>query len=405
MAWLLMVLFAVLAGWLWQRLHTVRNQRSHDQNGTHRDDWLALAEERLGSLTDKAMHENVDAVLHAVEARLVRQRNDVDERVAGREERIASMLDPVQSALSRVDTAVRELDRDRKRSDGAIGEHLRHVVAAQEHLQGETRRLSTALRTPHVRGRWGEMQLRRVVEIAGMSEHCDFVEQGVTRTEDRAIRPDLVVTLPDNNRIVVDAKVPLQGLLDALEAADEQQRVACMRAHAAQVRQHVSTLAGKAYWESVAGSPEFVVLFMPGESFLANALQADNALMEYALGRRVILATPTTLMALLNTVAYGWKQQQTTEAAREIADLGRELHSRLSTFTSHLSTVGKRLDGATDAYNHAVSSLERRVLVTARKLEQHGAADIDKELGTVPPLTGRAHQPAGADPTQSRQAA
>jgi DNA recombination protein RmuC len=354
---------------------------------------MARLEERFADLSSRALRENLDAVLDTAERRLVEQRVALDERVGSREVAIAGMLEPVTTALARVDGAVRLLEQDRKQTEGALGEQLSMVARSHEQLRSETGRLATALRAPHVRGRWGEMQLLRVVELAGMDEHCDFVEQESVQTADGKLRPDLIVNLPDGKRIVVDSKVPLQGLLEAIQAPDDEQRQARLAAHARHVRKHMTSLASKEYWSAVAGSPDFVVLFVAGESFMAHALHADPALMEDGFQRRVLLATPTTLMALLNTVAYSWRQVRAGESADEIVRLGRDLHDRLVTFTGHMEKVGKNLDGATGSYNSAVSSLERRVLVTARKLGVHGAANPRKLLvqpcPATPTLTGR----------------
>lgn len=361
---------------------------------------MARLEERFADLSSRALRENLDAVLDTAERRLAEHRVALDERVGGREEAIAGMLEPVTCALARVDGAVRLLEQDRKQTEGALGEQLSMVARSHEQLRSETGRLATALRAPHVRGRWGEMQLRRVVELAGMDEHCDFVEQESVPSADGTLRPDLIVNLPDGKRIVVDSKVPLQGLLEAIQAPDDKQRQDRLAAHARHVRKHMTSLASKEYWSAVAGSPDFVVLFVAGESFMAHALHADPALMEDGFQRRVLLATPTTLMALLNTVAYSWRQVRAGESADEIVRLGRDLHDRLVTFTGHMEKVGKNLDGATGAYNSAVSSLERRVLVTARKLGVHGAANPRTPLvepGTATPtLSGRGGSgPAG----------
>lgn len=341
---------------------------------------MVRLEERFADLSSRALRENLDAVLDTAERRLAEQRVALDERVGSREEAIAGMLEPVTGALARVDGAVRLLEQDRKQTEGALGQQLSMVARSHERLRSETGRLATALRAPHVRGRWGEMQLRRVVELAGMVQHCDFVEQESVQAVDGKLRPDLIVNLPDGKRIVVDSKVPLQGLLEAIQAQDEEERKARLTAHARHVRKHMTALAGKEYWGQVAGSPDFVVLFVAGESFLAHALHADPALMEDGFQRRVLLATPTTLMALLNTVAYSWRQVRAGESADEIVKLGRDLHDRLVTFVGHMERVGKNLDNATGAYNQAVSSLERRVLVTARKLNEHGAGNPRTKL-------------------------
>ena len=270
-----------------------------------------------------------------------------------------------------------------------LAEQVAEVRRSTDALRRETGALSTALRRPQVRGRWGELHLRRAVELAGLVSRCDFDEQVTVRDDDEAaLRPDLVVHLAGGKRVVVDAKVPLDAFLDATETDDEDERAAHLARHARQLRAHVETLAGKTYWRAVEGSPEFVVLFVPGESFLSAALESDNRLIEHAAERRVVLATPTTLIALLRTVAHAWTQEALADRAQDIHRLGRELHDRLATMGAHVDKVGRALGAAVTAYNQAVGSLESRVFVSARRLKELQVTDQDlpapRQVETAP---------------------
>jgi DNA recombination protein RmuC len=300
----------------------------------------------------------------------------------------------VMQGLDRLSDQMHHLDRQRAAWQGEFHEH----VSA---LQRETHTLSTALRKPHVRGRWGELHLRRTVELAGLVDRCDFSEQ--VRLEGGALRPDLVVNLVGGRRIVVDAKVPLDAYLDATSTEEAAAREAHLVRHARQVRTHVDALSSKAYWRALPETPEFVVLFVPAEPFLAAALETDPALLEHAAGRRVVLASPTTLIALLRTVAHGWSHEALAEQARDIHLLGRDLHTRLATLNAHLDRVGRSLNSAVGHYNQAMGSLESRVLVSARRFSELSVTD--DELPAPRPVTLRAVDRRGtvddqdADPT------
>ena len=312
----------------------------------------------------------------------VRAETDLERRAAA----VSSLVLPVRDSLDRLEARIGELERVRAGAYAELREQVRALNAAQGELRGEAAKLVTALRAPSVRGRWGELQLRRVVELAGMQRHCDFAEQVSVGTDAGRLRPDLIVKLPGGKQVVVDAKAPLAAYLDALDAPDDDSRRARLADHARQVRAHVAALSRKGYWDAIQPAPEFVVLFLPGESFFSAALEHDPGLLEAGIASNVVLATPTTLIALLRSVAYGWRQEAVAENARAVAGLGRELHDRLATLGGHFSTLGRRLSGAVEAYNRAVGALESRVLVSARRFRDLGAARSDAELPLVEPI-------------------
>ncbi len=297
------------------------------------------------------------------------------------------LVAPLAEQLQRVDRQLLALDQERRETRGRLEEQIRTLAQTGERLRAETGALVSALRKPNVRGQWGQMQLRKVVELAGMVRHCDFIEQASLHGSDGDRRPDLIVNLPGAKHILVDAKAPLQGVLDAYEAPDEETRAAHLQAHARLLRRHVAQLADKAYWASLQSAPDFVVLFLPGEYLYGAALDADPELIEDAMARRVLIATPTTLLALLHSAAYGWQQEQVAQSAQEIAEAGRELHRRLVRFAGLLSTLGRRLNGAVSSYNEAVGSYEARVLPAARRLGERGAASAGAQLPDTAQVT------------------
>ncbi|WP_448059394.1 DNA recombination protein RmuC [Cellulomonas hominis] len=324
--------------------------------------------ERFDVLATRALEANNERFLAVAEQRLRRSQEVGASELGRREEAVRLLVEPLSVTLAEVRAEVSTAEKARAEAHAALGEQVRAMREAQGELRSETHRLVSALRAPQVRGRWGELQLRRVVEASGMVEHVDFEEQEHVATADGALRPDMVVKLPDGKNIVVDAKVAFSGYLEAMEAPDDATRTARLIAHARHMREHIDSLGRKAYWEHFTPTPEFVVMFVPAEPFLNAAFEADPTLQERAFDQNVVIATPATLVALLRTVGYTWRQESLAAGAQEVLRTGKELHARLSTMGGHLTRLGRSLDSAVGAYNQSVSSLESRVLVTARRL-------------------------------------
>jgi DNA recombination protein RmuC len=341
-------------------------------------------------------------VMRARVARLEGER-DGHRASAARADDLTSMLAPIRAGVEQSAQVLAQLDHRRAEHFGAVAERLDQVTQVSDALRGETQALVQALRAPQVRGQWGEMQLRRVVELAGMLEQCDFQTQVTVAGDDGIRRPDLVVRLSGGRSIVVDAKTPLSAYLDAIAAPDLSSRAARLQQHAQQVRAQVQQLAQKRYWAQFADTPEFVVLFLPGEAFFAAALEADPTLLDVGAGQRVLLATPTTLIALLRAAAVGWREARLADGAAELSALGRELHQRLSVMSEHFADVGGALGKAVDAYNRTLGSLDRQVLTSARRFEALGAAS-SRAIDTPPAVTAatRTIETPPADSTATR---
>lgn len=365
--------------------------QAHREAAAGREQLIARRDDELreafSALSADALARNNEAFMRLAEERIKQATAALTEKADGDAQRhqqtIAAMVDPVQRALRQLDGQLRSTEKDREGAYAELRTQVNQMHTASTQLQSETRRLVNALRAPQARGRWGEVQLERIVELAGMVEHCDFSRQvtatGRTGDADSTVRPDLVVRLAGGKQVVVDAKVSLAAYLEAMDAEEEGVQQRRLSAHARHLRAHVDSLAAKTYWAAFDVTPEFVVLFVPGDSFLQAALAADPALLEHAFEHNIVIATPTTLIALLRTVAYTWRQEALARNAAQVYAIGRELHERLATMGEHVSKLGRQLGTTVEAYNRTVGALESRVLVTARRFRDLQITGADLE--------------------------
>jgi DNA recombination protein RmuC len=384
----------VLVGWLATRsAHTRLQTEIEKDRAVHAERLRAYQDaesklrEAFQSLSSEALQSNNQAFLQLAETRLQTARTEAAADIEERKKAIENLLSPLQKTLDQVDREIKDSERRRVESGAELMQRIASLDSTGQHLQSETRRLVDALKRPGVRGRWGELQLKRVVELAGMLEHCDFEEQqtldGDLNGAARRIRPDVIVRLPGGKHVIVDAKVPLDAYLKAMEAPDEVARQALLVEHSRQVRTHLSQLGAKGYFTDVRATPEFVVMFLPGEMFFSAALEQDPGLIEFGVDRKVIPASPTTLIALLRAVAYGWQQDAMEENARKISELGRNLYDSLRALGGHFDDLGTRLKSSLEAYNKAVGSLEGNVLVKARRFKELQAANGGEEIAVL----------------------
>ncbi len=354
-----------------------------------RDSAFEAATSRLAAafsdLANKSLKSNSENFLRLAEQNLAAQHERAKRELGNREQAVENLVKPIKDALHQSQAQILALEKSRSEAYGDIKSQLAAMQSGQQSLTQETQNLVNALRRPEVRGRWGEITLRRLVELAGMVEHCDFQEQVHTSNDEKIVRPDMIVRMPDHRELVVDVKTPLDAYLEAIEAKDDAQRKQRLEKHARNVRDHVRKLASKTYWEQFSKSPEFVILFIPGDQFLSAALNEDPDLIEYALSDQIILATPTSFVALLKAVAYGWRQLVLADNAEEIRRLAEDLYGRLTAFVGHLNKVGKQLASSVENYNRAVGSLERKVLPGARKFVELGIRP-KKEIEQLEPL-------------------
>jgi DNA recombination protein RmuC len=388
------VVIGLIVGWFASgpaqarlRSELEKDRAVHAERLAAYQDAEAKLRDAFQALSADALKTNNEAFLSLAETRMREARTEAAGDIDARKKAIEDLLAPMANTLEQVDREIKDSERRRVESGAQLMQRIASLDTAGQGLRDETRRLTDALKRPGVRGRWGELQLKRVVELAGMIEYCDFMEQHTMQGgDDERIRPDVIVRLPGGKRIVIDAKAPLDAYLRALEAPDEIARQNLLGEHAKQVRNHISQLSAKSYFEKVASTPEFVVMFLPGEMFFSAALEQDPSLIECGVEKRVIPASPTTLIALLRAVAYGWQQEAMEENARKISDLGRNLYEAVRTLGERFQTLGSRLKSSLEAYNDAVGSLEGNVLVKARKFKELQAANGGDEIKALEPI-------------------
>ena len=380
-----------------QLLEMAQRSAAFEERARLLGDAKQALENAFKSLSAEALKNNNAAFLDLARVSLAEFQQGAKGDLEKRQIAIDALVAPVKDSLEKVDAKIHALEKAREQAYGEIRQQFTQMAEVQTQLRDETTNLVRALRQPHVRGRWGEIQLRRVVEMAGMMKHCDFVEQQSAEGDDGRLRPDLIVQLPGGRQIGVDSKAPISAYMEAHEATNDELRKAKILLHAQLMRRHLEALAKKSYWDQFQPTPEVVVMFIPGEAFFSAALEADPELLDSGFGQNVIIASPASLMALLKAASYGWRQESIADNAREISRLGQELHSRLAVMSDHLARMGKGLGSALDGYNAAMASFESRVLVSARKFKELGSTSQDAEIIELRAVEGgvRRLQPGG----------
>ncbi len=393
------LVIGLMLGYLIASLRTMRYKSELESERRAQAEKIKLLEQAgeklsdsFSALSSRALQQNNEAFLRLAEQNLSKHQTQAKGELQQREKSIESLIKPIRDTLEKTERQLHSMEKDRKEAFGSLSEHLRQMSDTQVRLQRETGNLVSALRRPEVRGQWGEMTLKRLAELAGMTEYCDFYEQESVSTEEGILRPDMVVRMPDKRELVVDAKTPLDAYLNAVQSDNDDERKLELQRHARKLRDRVKELASKAYWLQFKNSPDYVVLFVPGDQFLSAALEQDVSILEYALSNKVILATPTSLIALLRAVAFGWRQQAVAENAEQIQQLGEELHNRMLTFTDHLGKLGSSLGSSIDHYNKAIGSLERSVLPGARKFSELGI-EKRKQIESIDPIEKAPRKP------------
>jgi len=397
--------FGMVVGWAFgyfgsqRKLERARYELEQEKEISSRQ--LASMEQTFAELSHHALERNNRMFLELARQAFGRLRAEARGDLEVKEKAVEDLVKPIREALEQTRREIQQLEKDRRQTQGMLSQQLESMVETQRALEGETRNLVKALRRPEVRGQWGEMTLRRLTELAGMVEHCDFSEQVATDTDDGRRRPDMVVRMPAGRQVVVDVKTPLDAYLSAVEATEAGKRDAFLAQHARHIRARVRELAGKRYWEQFTDAPELVVLFIPGDQFLSAALDQDHSLLEDALAQKVILATPTSFVALLRAIAYGWRQETLNQNAERIREVGEQLYRRLNTLTEHLARLGRQLDSSVAQYNRLVGSFESSVLPGARKFSELGVPTGEASESPAP-VDKQARRPAGEKPDDTR---